>query len=233
MKLFLTVVFTLFLFTTFFAQDLSREQKSQQIRELNAQINRLAGELLLPETVDIRDADSRSLKAFRLLPREAYDRPISVPQGGGSFYSFTTGSHDYQATAQINLELNRLSTGFAGSNFGLMADIGDVSITDDLSGIPELSFLSKYNAPTNIVAARAEQAKSRDYKVDNFRLKSYLPAVVGHSYILRAISFHGGSADVLVALKVIRKDTDGSLIIYWRQLADFGKPTLDPTIKER
>ncbi|HJS52679.1 MAG TPA: hypothetical protein VJ781_12325, partial [Pyrinomonadaceae bacterium] len=53
---------------------------------------------------------------------------------------------------------------------------------------------------------------------------------IGNTFVLRAISFE--SADVLVAFKVMRQDTDGSLIIFWKQIADFGKPRLDPNIRE-
>ena len=49
MKVVLTVVFSLVLSTNFLAQDVSREQKFQQIRGPNAQITRPAGKLLLPE----------------------------------------------------------------------------------------------------------------------------------------------------------------------------------------
>ncbi len=230
MKLFLIAVLSLTLSTINFAQDISREQKFRQIKEFNAQINKLAEELLLPDADDFKNAEAQGLKAFRLMPREVFSRPITVPQEGGACYSFTTGSHDYQKIAQIMLEQNYLSTGFAGANYGLMVDLGNISLADIGPGIPEVDFLLKYKAPTNILDARTEQRKRGDYKVGDFTLRSHLPSVVSHSYLLRAIDF--GNADIFVALKVIRKDTDGSLIIYWKQIADFGKPSLDPNIKE-
>ncbi len=224
------VVFLLLLSNIIIAQDNSRERKFDRIKDLNAEVNKLAEELLLPDSVDIKDAESQGLKTFRLMPREVSSRPMTVPQGGGAFYSFTTGSHDYQKTAQILLEENRLRTGFAGANYGLMADLGDISLADITSAIPEVGFLLKYKAPTNILEARAEQRKRGEYKVGDLIFRSYFPAVIGHSYLLRAIDF--GDADVFVALKVIRKDTDGSFIIYWKQIANFGKAILDPTIRE-
>jgi hypothetical protein len=39
-------------------------------------------------------------------------------------------------------------------------------------------------------------------------------------------------ADMLVAFKIIRKDSDGSVIIFWKPIADFGKPILDPNVRE-
>lgn len=230
MKLILTVVF-LFAFATFsFAQDVSREQKFQRIKELNAQINELAQELLQPEQTDVKNADIEALKVFRLMPRETFSRPIAVPQGGGSYYSFTTGSNDYQKIAQIGLEQNSLKTGFAGADHGFMADLGEIPLSKVTSETAELAFLLKYRAATNIVEARVEQRKAGNHKVDGLHFKNYLPAVLGHTYVLRNINY--GNADIVVAFKIERKDTDGSLIIFWKQMGDFGKPTLDPNIKE-
>jgi hypothetical protein len=41
---------------------------------------------------------------------------------------------------------------------------------------------------------------------------------------LRAITFD--RADVLVALKIHRKDADGSLIVFWKMLEVFDVPTI-------
>src|SRR5947209_6130982 len=123
MKYFLTVAIALFLFTGFlFAQDTSRAQKFQQIKDLSAQIDKVVEDLLLPSPTDIKEAESEGVNVFRLMPREVYGRQIAVPQEGGACYSFTTGSHDYQKIAQIMLERNSLKTGFAGANYGLMGD---------------------------------------------------------------------------------------------------------------
>jgi hypothetical protein len=226
MKTFLSVVFSLALCCNGFAQDISREQKFRQIKELNAQIEKLGEELLRPAPTDLKDAETLSVKVFRLMPRETNERQM----GHSSFYSFTSGSHDYQKIAQILLEQNALSTGFAGADYGLIGDLGNISLADVKNEIPEVDFLLNYKAPTNILDARIEQRKRGDYRVDNFTLRAHLPAVVGHTYVLRAISFR--NADILVALKIIRKDTDGSLIVFWKRLADFPKPELDPNIRE-
>lgn len=42
---------------------------------------------------------------------------------------------------------------------------------------------------------------------------------------MRAISFD--EADTLVAFKIHRKDTDGSLIIFWKLIKDFEIPKLE------
>lgn len=231
MKLVVTIFFSLLLSVGFFGQDVSREQKFQQIKDLNSQVNTLTAELLRPEASDLRDAESQGLKAFRLMPRETFSRLITVPQEGGSYYSFTTGSHEYQKIAQISLEQNYIRSGFAGADYGLMANLGDIGLSEVKPAIPEYAFLFAYPEPNNTADARTEQRKAYEFKTEAFTLRSSFPALVGNTYLLRAISFE--RADVLVALKIMKKDTDGSLIIFWKQLADFGKPTLQPKTASR
>lgn len=218
-------------------QDPARDQKLAQIKAINSQIDvlnskigKIVQDMLLPSDSDQRNADAAGVRVFRLNPRETYGQTV-VPQGGGSYYSFTTGSHDYQKTAQISLEQNNLRTGFAGADYGLMSDLGDLPLQNIGPQTPEVAFLQGYKAPGNILDARVEQRRAQEYKAEALFFKFYWPAVVGHTYVLRAITF--GEADTLVAFRPVRKDIDGSLIIQWRPLADFDKPQLDPKIREK
>lgn len=218
------IIIALFLFTPLiFAQNSRREQNLQKIDELNSQIKDLETEVLLPDEKDLKTAQKESLNVFRLMPREKFDRKFTV-QGGGSYFSFTTGSHDYQKIAQIGLEQNSLKVGFAGANYGFINDLGDVALADVTKETPQVNFLLNYKPPTDEPEIRREQRKSWNYEASGAVYKSSLPAVVGHSYVLRAISFD--AADVLVAFKVYRKDSDGSLIIFWKSIENFEKPLI-------
>src|SRR5688572_25784819 len=93
-------VFVLLCCSIAFSQELTRERKSQKIEVLNNQIQALEQGVILPDEKDLREAQKLGLEVFRILPREKYDRKLTV-QGGGSYYSFTTKSHDYQKIAQI------------------------------------------------------------------------------------------------------------------------------------
>jgi hypothetical protein len=216
-------VFILFIVSINDAQDLSREQKIQKIDELNAQIKILEKDILLPDTKDLEKAQKENFNVVRILPREKYDRKLTI-QGGGSYYSFTKTSHDYQNIAQIGLEQNNLKVGFAGADYGFIADLGRVSLADITKETIEASFLLNYKPPVNLSEIRSEQRKAWNYEVGGVTYKSNIPAVVGHAYVLRAITFD--RADVLVALKIHRKDTDGSLIVFWKMLEVFGVPTI-------
>lgn len=227
MKLAIALAFSLALSTTSLAQDVSREQKFLQIKELNSQIDKAVRDLLLPSTSDRRDAESEGVEVFRLMPREIFGRNIVSPAGGGAYYSFTTKSHDYGKSPLISLEQNSLHSGFSGANYGLLADLGEMPLSKVTSETPETAYLLKYRPATNIIDARAEK---RNTWAESLTYKGRVSAVAGHTYVLRAIDY--GNADVAVAFRIVRKDADGSLIVFWKMMGDFGKPMLDPNIRE-
>ncbi|MGC2237504.1 MAG: hypothetical protein WA584_15175 [Pyrinomonadaceae bacterium] len=216
-------VFVLLFGSIAFGQELTREQKLQKIDELNNQIKLLEESFIQPDEKDLKQAQKENFSVFRILPREKYDHKFTI-QGGGSYYSFTTKSHDYQKIAQIGLEQNNLKVGFAGADYGFLADLGEISLTDIDKETAEVNFLVNYKPPTSLPDVRVEQLKVRNYEVNGLSFKQSFPAVVAHTYILRAISFD--DADVLVAFKIYRKDTDGSLIIFWKLIENFEKPIL-------
>jgi hypothetical protein len=205
------------------AQELTREQKLQKLNDLNSQIKTLEQEFLLPDAKDLKQAEKEGFAVFRINPREKYERKLIV-QGGGSYYSFTTKSHDYQKIAQIGLEQNNLKVGFGGADYGFIADLGETPLADVTKETGEVNFLANYKPPTIEPEVRSEQRKAHNYEASGFLYKRSVPAIVGHSYVLRAISFD--DADVLVAFKVHRKDADGSLIIFWKLIENFEKPLI-------
>ncbi|HEX8251199.1 MAG TPA: hypothetical protein VF599_23705 [Pyrinomonadaceae bacterium] len=206
-----------------FGQELTREQKLQKIIELNSQIKMLEQDVILPAARDLKQAEKEDFGVFRILPREKYDHKFTI-QGGGAYYSFTTKSHDYQKIAQIGLEQNRLSVGFAGADYGFVADLGETPLNDITKETGEVNFLANYKPPVNEPEVRIEQRKAHNYEAGGFSYKRTVPAVAGHTYVLRAISFD--DADVLVAFRIHRKDADGSLIIFWKLIENFEKPLL-------
>ena len=205
------------------SQELSREQKIQQIQRLNDQIRNLEDEILLPSASDIKQAKTEGVEVFRIMPREVYDHKLTI-QGGGAYYSFTSTSHDYQKIAQLGLEQSYFSVGFAGANYGLMSDLINLPLSAVSNNSPEVTALLAYRIPIMLRDVRVEQRRARDLLENGIQFKDRWKAVVGHTYVLRAISFD--RADIAVAFHVTRKDVDGSLIIFWKSLRVFQPPTL-------
>ena len=210
-------------------QEQTREQKLQKIDDLNSRVNNLGAEILLPDVKDFDQAQKQGFEVFRLMPRERYDKKLNV-QGGGAFYSFTTRSHDYQNIAQIGLEKDYLSVGFAGADYGFFADLGNVPLADVSIETSGIEFLVSYKPPARESLVRAEQKKSDNYELENTTLSRRVPVSLDFTFALRAISFE--RADILVAFKIHRKDADGSLIIFWKLLQNFETPKLNPAPRD-
>jgi hypothetical protein len=157
------------------------------------------------------------------MPREKYDRKLTI-NGGGAFYSFARKSSEYGHGSDISFSQNFLSVGFAGADYGFIYDLGETLLADVSKENREVNFLSDYKPPTSEPEIRVEQRKAYDYEVNGISYKSRVPNIVGHTYILRSINFD--QWDILVAFKVHRKDTDGSLIIFWKLLKNFEKPKI-------
>ncbi len=221
-------VFVLFTASIINAQDLSREQKLKKIEELNNQIKTLEKDVILPSAKDSEQAQKQGLNVFRIMPREIYDGVLTI-RGGAAYYSFTKKDHSYNIP-QIELSEKSLSVGFAGADYGFIADLGETPLAEVSKEILDVSFLANYKPPFNISEIRIEQRKAHNYEANGIIYKSRMPAVVGHTYVLRAITFD--RADVLVALKVHRKDADGSLIIFWKIIEVFEVPTIRRDIEE-
>ncbi|HMH42081.1 MAG TPA: hypothetical protein VK557_01245, partial [Pyrinomonadaceae bacterium] len=54
--------------------------------------------------------------------------------------------------------------------------------------------------------------------------KASVPAEVGAVYMLRSVDYD--RSDLLMAFRIVRKDTDGSVIIAWKLLKKYPKPEL-------
>lgn len=198
------------------------KQKIETIKKESAEIEKI---ILQPDKTDlIAAAQEENTNVFRLLPREKYDKDVFKVRGGGAFYSFTNQSHSYDSIPQISLEQNYLQVGFYGASYGFLTDLGELQLAKIDGKTKGVNLLANYQPPLELPKARIEQEKSRGFEAENVAYKNRLPAVVGHSYVVRAVSYN--EADVLVAFKVYRKDADGSLIIFWKLLENFEKPLL-------
>jgi hypothetical protein len=229
MRLFLFSFLIAVLFSVVSAQ--TRRQAVEEFAALERKIeaakkeaNRLEQSILQPDKEDLIAANKENARVFRILPREKYDQGFFKIRGGGAYYSFINESHDYNLIPQISLEQNYLSVGFYGASYGFLTDLGETNLAEINDKTKGVNFLTNYQPPDELPKARIEQIKARGFEWENISYKNRLPMVVGHSYLLRAISFD--EADVLVAFKIHHQDTDGSLIIFWTLLENFKKPKL-------
>jgi hypothetical protein len=224
--------------TTTFAQSPSREELLKQVEskheELLRDLQKIEKQLLLPAEEDqLAYAEflaQPETGLMRLLPREVYDsyahpeRRLGI-RGGGSYYSFTERTHEYGNSTQIGLEQGSLLACFAGADYALVTNLGDVPLEQVTLESSAVKFLLSYEPARNEPQARAEyQRFASGATIDGTLYKTRVPANVNNSYVLRGINY--SNSDIVVAFRVVRKDTDGSIIIAWKLLKKYPKPEL-------
>jgi hypothetical protein len=214
------------------AQADERARAAAEIESLRAQITAREAVLLAPSDED-RKAHAEFLTSpdtglVRLLPREKWDGKLSM-RGGGSYYSFTLRSNEYGRSTDIGLEQDKLRAGFAGADFGFMVDLGGVPLEGVTTETEAVRFMAGFEVPTAEEAAR--QAGRQFHHARHEGGWSYvrtLPAAPGKTYAVRSIVY--GESDVLVAFRVVRKDEDGSVVLLWKLLEKYPKPSLQRSV---
>lgn len=205
------------------AQSETRDEVIKQIEAKRAELTVLEKKILVPSEED-RAAHAEFLAQpdtglIRLLPREVYDGKLAV-RGGGAFYSFVRQTHEYGRGSDLSLEQNFLTVGFAGADYGMLLNLGDVPLAEVNSEIPGVRFLTAYNAVSEEPQARAEQRRfGHGTTIDGIPYIERVRAQVNATYVVRSINY--SDSDVLVAFRVLRKDKDGSLVILWKLLKSY------------
>lgn len=212
-----------------FAQSPNRAVIWKEIESLREQIKTRENVLLEPAAED-RAAYAEFLQQpdtglIRLLPREKYGERLTI-RGGGSYYSFNRVTHEFGYGSDISLEQGNLRVGFVGTDYGMIAKLGNISLEDVTLENPIVQHLYQYKPVISETEAHAEYRKlgEETIKKDSF-YKSRITAIPGNSYVLRSINYD--RSDVLVAFKIIRQDDDKSLILVWKMLKKYPAPRLE------
>lgn len=208
------------------------------IREIEAKRAELA--VLEKKVLAVSDNDRQEFAAFlsqpqtgiiRLLRRETYDshgKRCLAMTGGGAYYSFVRNTHEYGHGSDISLEQGQLSVGFAGADYGMFLNLGDISLDQVTTDHVAARALLTYTPPAKEADVRAENLKLRQgLELTDFTFKSRITPTVSNTYLLRSISPE--RSDILVAFRIVRKDTDDSLILVFKVLKSFPKPVMERT----
>jgi hypothetical protein len=213
------------------AQSTDRAALLRDIESLRSQLKTREDAFLEPSVED-RAAYAEFLRQrgtglVRLLPREVYDQKNKLTvRGGGAYYSFTRLTHEYGYGSDISLEMGNLSVGFAGADYGMLANLGDIPLESVTQDTQSVLVMALETPPTSLSKARVEHRRTgQGVLVENVLYKSAIPAVVNSTYILRSVNY--GDSDVLVAFRAVRKDTDGSFILAWKILKKYEVPQLE------
>ena len=171
---------------------------------------------------------------IRLLPREKFDAEVYKDnkttigmRGGGAYYHFTSKTHAYGYGSDIELDHDQLMTGFAGADYGMLTDLGDIPLESVGLETPAVTVLAAYKTPQEEPLARSEARRiSQGAELDGLAVKRRVPLKLNSTYLVRSINYR--TSDVLVAFKVVRIDSDGSAVLLWKLLKKYETPKLKP-----
>jgi len=221
---------------TVFAQTQSRDDVLKQIEAKRAELSKLEDTYLAPSEED-RTTYAAFLRApdtglIRLLPREKFDenairdgKKSLVVRGGGAYYSFSRLTHEYGRGSDIELYDGQLSTGFAGADYGILTNLGDVPLESITVENSSANVLAAHNVPNEEPQARVEQRLLQTgAELEGIKVKNRLPARLNSTYLVRSVNYE--QADVLVAFRVVRIDSDDSVTILWKLLKKYPTPRL-------
>jgi hypothetical protein len=155
-------------------------------------------------------------------------KSVKIP-GGGAYYSFFSLAHDYTFGSDLEFDQKTLSVSSAGPIYGMLTDLGDVSLADLSSDDARAAFMATYRPARKGTDVRCETQRFRDgVTMDGSLYNLSLPVKVNSTYLLRSINYY--RSDVLVGFRVTRQESDGSITILWKLLKQYGRPTLERVV---
>ena len=222
--------------STSLAQTPSRDDLLKEINAKRSELDALEKSFLSPSEED-RTLYAEFLRTpntglIRLLPRQKFDSDVykenqkSITQrGGGAFYSFSRLTHEYGGGSDLALDQNHFWVGFAGPDYGFLTNIGDFPLEHVSLETPPVTLFAAYTAAKDESTARAEFRRlSAGAVLEGVPIKRRVPVRANSTYLLRSIGYL--RSDLLVAFRVVRMDSDGSVTILWRLLGNFARPDL-------
>lgn len=223
--------------TPYSVSDADRTAAVDELIEFRKKMLALEGKLIAPAKEDQAQytdllQDSRAGLA-RVFPRDSGNerRPLLV-NGQGAYFQFKGRTNEYGRGSDIEYSTTsspQFSVGFAGVDFGFIAQLGKIDIRQLDEHNSVVAFAASFVSPNGQRESvwRDEQRKwSAGVSNDGVLFKNRTEAVVGMSYVVRSLNENG--YDVLAVVQVVRRDpTDESLTLAWKLLREFDKPVLN------
>jgi hypothetical protein len=164
----------------------------------------------------------------RILRRGEFETLIT-PRGGGAYWSFAKRSNSYDEEPDLELQNERWHSGFYGGNKGWLLDLGEVpieSVEPDPQRPPHRLSEEDQKLWDFLWTERPADGGYKERR-DIFlretmnRSRDSVPAVAGHTYLLRSILEE--EHDVLVVFRDLERDDHGRTLV-WRVLRQWELP---------
>ena len=200
------------------AKKLSIREHADLVRKLGLAL----GNRLLKPDPKLAVRLPKGVSVNRILNRGLFGNELGV-RGGGAYFSFVRKSNDYNHAPNIELQQWKFSSGFAGSDFGLVkfAHVGSLAkvTVENLPDLLKLPANQFYKDGRDHWRTLWQQQKQQN--AQGPLEPPNPPAEVGRVYVVRSVLW--SNADVLAAFQVLEKDEFG-VTIAWKVLKNFPNP---------
>jgi hypothetical protein len=219
-------------------------QKDKEAVAMNAQDAARFAEFLRQEDAGfVRLYDASTCETNLRVLNVADECPPNI-SGRGVFYSFR--KKKYQTGFFSDVKFHKSSLQATGLNvLGFLVDLGDEpleKLTLESGGVREMS---AFAPPEELDKIKSQfRAVHRGFQIGDFLYKSALPLKENNTYALRAVAYQGKvlgrfgrfkfnvlsndkRQDVIIAFRVIRKHSNGSVSLLWRELQRKPAPKLE------
>jgi hypothetical protein len=165
---------------------------------------------------------------FRVTSREKSQGRLLTVSGNGSYYSFSRQSNSYGQGSDLEFSQGKFQTGFSGTALGFFSQLGDVPIESITMEHPAIEYLNKFVPPAKESEVRQLQQSSyyKGMRQGDFTYTKQVASFVNSTYLLRSLDYYANS-DILIAMRVVKQDVDGSLVIIWKKLKVFPAPVAE------
>jgi hypothetical protein len=219
-------------------------QKDKEAVAMNAQDAARFAEFLRQDDAGfVRLYDASTCETNLRVLNVADECPPNI-SGRGVFYSFRKKKYQPRFFADVKFYKNSLQA--TGLNvLGFLVNLGDAPLEGlslESGGVREMNAFAPPEEFENIKAQF--HAVQRGFKIGDFLYKSALPLRENNTYALRAVAYQGKVTgrfgrfkfnvlsddkrqDVIIAFRVIRKHSNGSISLLWRELQRKPAPKLD------
>jgi len=149
-------------------------------------------------------------------------RCLEAPQitGMGSLYSFRSKSYLDIGSIDIRLANDKFS-GVHPLSYSLFTELGGLSLemVESKDAIPLRKRFPTVGDISQLVALKKQF--DAGVEINGRRFSSRIPVKLHTSYLFysgRYAAFHRSIDEIIVAFRVVRKETDGSVVLLWRKL---------------
>lgn len=146
-------------------------------------------------------------------------------KGNASYYSFRQKTHTKDIWSDVHFADNRLDAGFAKNSLGIFTDLGELSLESLDKNSPELKRLNDYRLPESHREMDFQKKELESGKLEEKGFSSKATVKLDTTFGLRLINYwrfrryYGNeNADILIVFRVVRKDTDGTITLLWKEL---------------